>query len=212
MDVTTETIGTRLPIRLSRVVSRKSEQGCRVFLAFLLIGLPIGLGIPIINHWGEEGSVLAAIVVGAFGLVGLLLLYVSIHQAFAARIPETIVEIERVSLQPGDKVQVCIRQPGPVSLHSLRANLTCEESVRRVGSKGRISHSSRLIYQQNFLDIQDAMISAGDTLEQMVILEIPIDAKPSSDRGATKINWRIEVWGKVEDWPGFMHPFSIRVQ
>lgn len=206
--------GTRLPLRLFRSMPWGFERGGRLLLALFLIGFSGALLIPIINHWGEKDIVMPAAVVSCFGLVGLLLLYASLHQALAKRSPETMVEVEHFPFQAGEKMRACIIQPGPVKLSSLRANLVCLESGRtgQGRRRRRRSPSHHLLYQHNVLDLQDVVVRSGETFEQMVTLEIPAEARKSGREQGVEITWRIEVWGKVKNWPGFMHPFTIWVQ
>jgi hypothetical protein len=125
-------------------------------------------------------------------LVGLLL-YAAIHALLASVIPRTTIVLGEEPLRRGVSTSIHLRQAGPVSLQSLRANLICERIERAPGAKGR-SISYR--YQINFLNAGPLAISRLHVEEISAELTVPSEADPSCETPRLKIRWRIEIWGK----------------
>lgn len=207
-------VGSRLPVVLSRSSSRGAQIGCTLFLA-LLLG---GIGFPVFRYpttHPQENVGVMYIVGGGFSLVGLLLLYSALHQLFALKTPELTVETETAELIRGQKVRFFFRQPGPVSLQSLRANLVGEErwSVPRgSGSNRTTSYQSRDLGTFNFFDSGPQDVRAELPYEALIEYEVPRELEPSGVReGDHVVSWKIEVWGKVRRRADFMHSYDVTI-
>ena len=146
-----------------------------------------------------------------FGGLGLCITGVFLHQSFAIWVPETIVEIERGAIRPGKSIRVCFQQPGPLRLASLKANVVCLELLDRPSDT---TQAEKLIYSQCILDSGPKLILAGASHVCQIDFCLPPSVHASGrDRCDAKRSyvWKIEVWGRVRWWPGFMHAYLIRV-
>lgn len=187
-------------MRLERTTPWAAHIGCSFTLAALLIGLG---SLFIYLSRNEEAFLLVYIVSGGFIAVGVLILLAGIHQLFAVRTPETIVEIDAERLERGASYRVCLVQQGPVTLDSLRANLVGERRVRK-GKTRTYEHLGTF----NFFDSGGEVVVGDAPRIWTAQLHVPPDIAPS-DR--FEVTWKIEVWGKVRRRADFMHPFEVTV-
>lgn len=210
----------RLPVRLKREHPWGRAIGCALFLGLLLMGLAGG-ALALARSLPQQGENqwVPYVVMGVFGGCGVLLFLSGVHQWFASRIRETILEIDRDPIPVGATVAMCVRQEGPVSLSSLRANLRCVERKHewntRSDSDGNPetykTTNEKELFKLNILDEQPESIPAEEFWEKSVTFQIPPDSRPSYDSSDLEIVWMIEVWGKVRRWPDFMHPYVLKV-
>ena len=210
----------RLPVRLTRDTPWGRAIGCALFLGLILTGIASGVGFLIRQHpTHEEGTWIPYVVIGAFGFVGLCLIWSGIHQWFASRVRETILEIDTEQAKPGSTVRACFRQEGPVTLNSLRANVRCVERRHTWKTRSNSDGDSETyrttdekeLWTENILDEQPGGIQAEEFWEQSVSFTIPDDYPTSLDTDDLEIVWKIEVWGRVHLWPDFMHSFEFKV-
>src|SRR5690349_12640050 len=115
--------GDHFSVRLERNAPAAAMAGCALSIGLLLIAIGAFPIYMTVTHAEPGSRGFFYLFGGAFGAVGLLLLYSGIHQYFAMATPQTVVEIESATLRRGSTVDVLVRQPGPASLQSLRANL-----------------------------------------------------------------------------------------
>ncbi len=204
------------PIRLVRETPFTGQAGCATTIGLFLsvLGAVITLGMrsdtprPATNEW------LVYFVGGGFSLVGLIVVILGIKMFLAARLPETIVEVDRMPVSAGETFQVTARQPGPIRLASLRVNLVGEQLTRREvwrDGKRRIDTDRRLIHQDNVLDLKDMSILHGEEVVRQGAAMVPADVRLADIEGAKQVVWRLEVWGRVRGWVDFGHPFVIEV-
>ena len=160
------------------------------------------------NEW------LVYVVGGGFSLVGLVMVILGIKMFLATRLPETIVEVDRMPVRAGDPFQVTVRQPGPIRLKSFRLNLVGEQLTKReVWRHGqrRTDTDRRLIHQNNVLDLRDITILPGEEVVRQGETRVPADVSLADIEGEKHVVWRLEVWGRVGGWVDFGHPFVIEV-
>ena len=202
------------PIRLQREASVAGQAGCAtaigLFLSVLglatLVGLRSGAQGTGRNEW-----VLYA-VGGGFALVGLVMVVLGLKMFLMARVPETIVEVDRMPAHAGESFHVTVRQPGPIRLKSLRVNLVCEQTTtRQVWRRGKreTDRDRRLIHQTNVLDRGEAAAGPGEHVVGQATVTIPADVQLADIEGRKEVTWRLEVWGRVRGWTGFGHPYVI---
>ena len=184
-------------IRLKRETPWGVQVGCSLLIAIATLGISGTLFAidPLGGGWMGVG------VIVVFGGIGLLMLFMFVHQSIARWVPETIVEITPQTVLTGERLVVRITQPGPVKLRSLRANLIWTES----DSEGNGTGGS-----ENFLDV--AQFDVGEHWQRVVDVVIPENGKPTGWLGGVKTAWKIEIWGRVRFFPDFLHPFVIRVK
>jgi hypothetical protein len=155
-----------------------------------------------------SGSKLFAWVAVLPALLAGLLLYAAIHALLASGTPRTTIVLGEEPLRRGVSTSVRIRQAGPVSFQSLRANLICERIERAPGAKSR---SITYPYQINFFDAHPSTVPRLHAEEIDGELTVPFQGDPSCETPRLKIRWRIEIWGKVDGAADFMRPFPIEV-
>jgi hypothetical protein len=201
--------------RLEREGSPGGQAGCALFLG-LLFGVIATLVIRYpITHPEESDAWLIWAVGGGLALLALVLLYSGIHQWLAMKTPETTVEMSETMLTRGRHVRFIFRQPGPVSLQSLRANLVGEETwtvTKRTGSSQRTSYESRYLGTFNFFDSGPHEVDEHRPFEAVVTFLVPADIPASGNTPDDhNVVWKIEVWGRVRGRADFQHPYRVEV-
>jgi hypothetical protein len=204
------------PIRLEREMSVAGQAGCATTIGIFLAVIGIVMVIVMQSEEPSAGKnqwVLYA-VGGGFALVGVLMVVLGIKMFLMTRIPETIVEVDKMPVRVGASFQLTVRQPGPIRLRSLRANLVCEQITTRKmwrAGKTKTDRDRRLIYQANVFDLRDAAVSHGEQIVRHATVNVPADVKLADIEGNKAIIWRVEVWGRVRGWADFGHPYVIEV-
>jgi hypothetical protein len=204
-----------LPVRLKRETPFKSQLGCTAALAVVLLGMA-AFGYYAGKSPPEKNSWVAYVVGGAFGFFGLLLVWSFIRQLAAAGMQETMVELSTEPLQPGQSASICLIQPGPAKLESLRANLLCFEERRFTVRNSKTSRdeertAQKLISTENLLEAKHPHVAAGDEWHEIREFSLPADARISGTHNGVTISWKIEVWGAGYWLASFMHPFRVDV-
>lgn len=197
-----------MSVELKTSTSEGARAGCSFFVMLILFGMAA-----LFFYAGDEGPGLQLFQVVAVlpALLGLLMLYNTIHSLFASRAPETTITIETASLLRGEPVEIRIHQPGPLKLSSLRLNVVSEVvTIQRVRS-GKTRRHSTYPYQENHLDFGPMEIPVGETRTLSGTLTIPPHVEPTGGEPGRSVSWRLEVWGKVERGADFMRPFDIEV-
>jgi hypothetical protein len=197
----------RLPVRL-QAESRPATQSCGALLvaiALLFVGAIAGYAL-----WSaaQDASfpILPAIFVIVFGGLGLLFLWIAAASALASHVPETILEVNRSTLAPGEEAEIILLQPGPLRLRSLRVRLVGrEETPAKTGSPDVTALHDELV-----TEIGPATVGREAPLEHAARFRVPGDARASA-AGPPTVRWRLEVWGTPLVWPRFMLTFPIMV-
>src|SRR5262245_47480734 len=114
-------------VRLARQQPWKAQIGCTFVIASCVAAPGLFIGYMTYFHDHSDNRIAYYAFAGVWIVVALLVLLSGIHQLFAVRSPETVVEIDPVPLIPGSPVRLRITQPGPLRLLSLHANLAGEE-------------------------------------------------------------------------------------
>ncbi len=203
-------------IRLEREMPVAGQAGCATVIGIVLAvaGIAIVLAMRSQGSRGGENEWVVYAVGGGFGLIGLLTAVLGIKMFLMMRLPETIVEVDRMPVHVDEPFQLTVRQPGPIRLSSLRVNLVCEQTttrqVRRAGGT-RTDRDQRLIHQANVLDLRDAAAGRGKEVVGHATVTVPADVQLADIEGHTVVVWRLEVWGRVRGWANFGHPFVIQV-
>jgi hypothetical protein len=194
--------------------TRPGTRSCMALLAsvaMLFVGLIAGYSAW--SEWQDGNASLFLMLflllfVVVFGGLGLVFLWIAAASSLASRVPETIVEIARRSVAPGEDVEVLILQPGPLRLRSLRIRLVGKvETPAKTGSPDITILSNALVS-----DVGPTTIGREGPLEHRFTLRVPQDARPSEGGGGTRVSWRLEVWGVPLVWPRFMLDFPIMVE
>jgi hypothetical protein len=181
-------------------LQRSSSRGAQIVRTFALALILGAIGAGALFFVRE---VLAYIIGGVFSLVALLLLYSAIHQLFAMRTPQTIVETDAKTLKRGKRVQFRFQQPGDGSFESLRANLVGEE-IWFTWYRGK---KRRHVLQLGTFNLYDSG-SFEAPFDQTVTVTIPDLPRASDPKHKTE--WRLEVWGKVRGRADVQHVFPMQ--
>ncbi|TAM49209.1 MAG: DUF3592 domain-containing protein [Acidobacteria bacterium] len=198
----------RLAVRLAPETT-PGTQSCGAFLAavaLLFVGFIAGYAA-----WSEwqDGNlrVIPLLFVIVFGGLGLLFLWIAAASAFAARVPATIVEIERRSVAPGESVDALVLQPGPLRLRSLRVRL-----VGKVETPAESRSPDVTVLSDELVsEVGRTAIGRDVPMEHRFTLRVPADARPSQG-GPPRVWWRLEIRGVPLVWPRFMLAFPIMVE
>ena len=154
--------------------------------------------------------------IGVFGLLAALLVWSALMRTLSLTIPETILGVEKKIVEPGETIRVCVKQPGPVHLTSLRANLIgqkrTEHEHREVGKHHTVRSPNSMLLHENFLDADGGWLHRGQTRQWIAELTIPEDAGDSGKDRSQVTEWKIEVWGRANLLVGFMYPYFIKVR
>ena len=195
--------------RLVREQPWKAQIGC-TFLISLVVAAPgvfIGYMTYFHDHSDNRNAILGFAAVWV--VVALFVLLGGIHQLFAVRSPETIVEIEPAELTPGASIRIRVTQPGPLRLLSLHANLAGEETKYTYAAKR--TSTTRYFGPYRMLEIERRNIDLSERVERDATFTVPEDVAPTVESPDLKVRWKIEVWGRVRMWPDFMHPFPVTI-
>jgi hypothetical protein len=203
-------------IRLEREAPAVRQAGCATIIGVVLTVLGGGFLLALQNEALRPDSHqwLFYVVGGGFFVVGLVLVILAIKMFLATRLPETIVEVDRMPVRAGKPFQVTVRQPGPIRLKSLRLNLMGEQlTSRQVWRNGqrRTETDRLLIHQVNVLDLKDLTILPGEEIARQGEATVPKEIQLADVEGEKRVVWRLEVWGRVRGWVDYGHPFVIEV-
>ena len=203
-------------VRLERETPTVRQAGCASLIGVVLTvlggGFVLGLQSAALRPASHEW--LFYVVGGSFLVVGLVMVSLAIKMFLAARLPETIVEVDRTPIRAGTPFQVTVRQPGPIRLESLRLNLVGEQLTRRQvwrNGRQRTETDRLLIHQDNVLDVRDLTILPGEEVTRQGGATVPKEVRLADVEGEKRVVWRLEVWGRVQGWVDFGHPFVIEV-
>ena len=203
-------------VRLDESTSSRSRLVGTWIFGLLLGGVAYGC-IVLGQHNPEMyySCIAAAVVIG---LLAALLLWSAIQQTLSILlIPATVVEVERETIGPGDSMRFCVKQPGPIFLKSLRANLVCSQRrERKTYSATRGRHHARdperLVHHENLIDTDGGWLFPGQTRQWIASLMIPEHSPESGKDNSIVTVWRIEVWGRTHVFLGFMRQFTLGVR
>ena len=204
--------------RLQRSGAQPDAQvGCLFILAGLLLVIGVGLLAAFVLHPAGEGNMwVMPVVGGAFAFVGGALLYAGLRGARGLKIPRTEVYLERgVVLRPGATAQLRLRQPGPITIESLKLKVSCERVYQRqVKSDSRSTVEDQdVLWEHDLLIVRNEQVQGGATLERDAALSLPPDARPTGPALPDgRIRWKLEVWGETGVLSAIYHSFDLEVR
>jgi hypothetical protein len=193
-------------------MSVSGQAGCATTIGIALALAGIGIVAALQNDEagaGEGTWVIYAVGIG-FGTIGLLVAVLGLKMFLMKRIPETILEVDRMPVRADQPFHVTVRQPGPVRLKSLRVNLVCEQTTVRPGKKRR-NRDQRIVHLTNVVNLGETTAGPGEQVVGDATVTVPADVKYADIIGQREIVWRLEVWGRVRGWVDFGHPYVIEV-
>ena len=204
--------GTALPVRLGVAESPAAKVGWLFGISLFWNGIVSVFVMQIAQSWMTgHGEWFQTLFMLPFVTVGIGLLAAFIREAMiAARITPTEVEVETEPLSPGDHVRLSVRQPGPLRVDHLTADLVCEEKITyRRGTD--TYHESHRVWEQRLLDTGPKQIDSDRPWEQTVNAQILADSPHSFRAPNNEIVWNVVIKGRVPRWPGFSYEFPLRV-
>lgn len=186
--------------------SRTTSFGEKPRAAACFALAPVLGGLAALFFWSGSALFAWAALVPAF--FAALLVYSGLHALFASANPPTTLSGGKGWYHPGEAAHLEIVQQGPILLESLRVNLVCERSERKVGSSRQVTYPC----QDNLFDSGPAEIPRLGEERFRFTMTVPSDAELSSNTGRVHVSWRLEVWGKVRGRADFMRPFDLEVR
>jgi hypothetical protein len=215
--VATTAVKNSLDQQVYRLAPRESRR--RQIWTSLAIGLIVGMvGLLLLKDaCGHEvqdlgdlldGNLWVEFLIGVvFCLLALLALWRAIVTFLSLGRHETVVEVLPRHFARGTKVTITFRQPGPMSLKSLRANLVGQETWSQVKDKG-----FRDLGTHELLSSGPREISSDQPYETTVTLLVPRDLSPSGPTAKDhEVEWVIEVYGKANGGMDFSHSYPVQI-
>ena len=190
--------------------------GCLLILAafLLLIGGGI-LGVFVTHPEGKGDLWVMPVVGGGFALVGAALMWGGIRGARGLAVPPAELSMERdVSLVPGARVRVRLRQPGPVAIESIRVKASCDRVYQRPIKRDSSStvEDRETLWEDVLIECRDERVARGAALERDGTLTLPADARPTGPAEPDgRIRWCIEVFTEAGFMRATYRVFDIQV-
>jgi len=193
-----------------------AQVGCILLLATLL--LVVGGGAIWLYFFkpAGKGDPLVLLVVGAlFAVVGLVLLVAGVRGWRGASFPATELFLaEGAALVPGSSARLRVRQPGPISIDSLKVLLVCERVYRRKlrPNSAMTVEDKQLILERTVFETTNERVAGGGAFEQEIEFGVPADAPPTGPAQPDgTIRWTLDVRGDAGFMRATFHPFEVTV-
>jgi hypothetical protein len=198
--------------RLKAGQSRAAEIGCLLLLCLFWNGIVSLFFLEMVSGWlNGRGDIFLTLFLIPFELVGIgLLVFLLRSILLAIRVRETILEIEKTILVPGERVRAYIAQHGALPLNNFLVNLVCEEKITYRRGTDTYNESNALLDQQ-IITTGPVTTTIARPLEKHFDLAIPADAMHSFESRNNKIVWKVHVKGEVARWPDFTFDFILCV-
>ena len=212
----------RLPVRLSTYDGTANVVWTILGLGIAFTGPAIPLAI-LSLRLRARGSEFVLVPTGlglCTAVTGILMLAISASHVYKLLVKgDAVVETTSAELEPGQAAPVFVSyQPGRATPHSIAVHLVCRETTRKRRSGRHVSGTGSYVYEKRVLhDVKLASEQPFDgsrigPWEQMVTIELPPEARPSTaaDYYPT-IDWGVEVVISVALLPDFRltYPFKV---
>jgi hypothetical protein len=179
-----------------------TQSRMATFLLFLFGGTFIGGGL-ILTSWLL--FTISATVVGC-----LLLLVAGHNLLIQLGVGQTTVELAEHPVRPGEPVQVCLRQEGPLRLRELQLSLVCEEAATyQQGTDTRTE--TKCVHRSLLLVRKDVTIEREAPFEGQAELILPPGVMHSFKAKNNGINWKLVVNGTPARLPRYEREFPFVV-
>jgi hypothetical protein len=198
--------------RLKAGGSRTVEVGCLLVGCLFWNGILSIFLLEMVRGWlSGRGDLLLTLFLIPFELVGIgLLVFLLRSILLAIRVRETILEIEKTILVPGERVPAYVAQHGALPLNNFIVSLVCEEKITYRRGTDTYTESNTLLDQQ-IITTGPVTTTIARPLEKHFDLAIPADAMHSFEARNNKIVWKVHVKGEVARWPDFAFDFILCV-
>jgi hypothetical protein len=219
-DIAIEAVKPELPVKLETAITRGGRLVGTWLLGIFMSAGTATLILFVVREWNEQRwtAIGLAAAAAVLGLLALLLLWSALQQSLSSTIAVTSVEVSKQPVAPGDTVTLCVHQPGPVYLNSLRANLVGIRRIERqtVAPDGTVRHErspDKMTIHENILDAGGGRVPRGMCRQWMTTFVVPGNADDSGKEDSIVSEWTIEVWGKAcFGLVGFLYQFPIKVR
>lgn len=142
----------------------------------------------------------AVLVLGSFGLIGIVLLYKTLRALVRIASPSIEIELERGLLPVGGSAWLRCRMPGrPSHDHEITLRLYAQELAYLRSSRGVQKHRAMLYEQLLSVDRGKALLS------------IQADAMHSLDAEHNKVVWTLEVTAALRGWSDIRDRYPLTV-
>jgi hypothetical protein len=122
----------------------------------------------------------------------------------------TTIEIDRYPLQPGETHHVTLTQMGRVRLQLLDVEVTCtEEATFNEGTDVRTERA--LVYSRRLVRRRGIMLTPEASWRTDFELALPPEAIHSFQSSSNRIQWKIIVTAKAQNWPRLHRHFAFTV-
>jgi hypothetical protein len=148
---------------------------------------------------------------GVVALCWVGLAFFFVRNLLLSRLPRPRVELSAHPLHPGERCRVYFALPGPIQLHELEVELSCEEKVKyQEGSDTRAENC--LVHSHQILARDTLTIEKGSLFEFQQDIQIPPGAMHSFEAGRNQIDWKITVSAATDGWVHLWVDYPLIVQ
>ncbi len=197
--------------------TQAGNVGCLLALAAFLLLIGGGIvGVFVVDPRGKGDMWVMPVVGGAFALVGAVLLWGGVRGARGLKVAPAEVAVEGgARLRPGASVGVKVRQPGPITIESLKLRVSCERVYQRRVKRDSVAtvEDQERLWEANVVDVAGASVAAGQALEREGQLTLPPDAQPTGPAQPDgRIRWQVEVFVEAGFLRATYRAFDLFVQ
>ena len=207
-----KTPGQSLAWRLPMEQGQKAATCVLSFFALFWNGIVLCGFVSILGGYvaGRE-SVVGLLFMLPFIAIGIVLLVLVARQFMIAYgVKETVVEIEREPVCPGERVRIRVVQSGAMEVDDYTVALVGEERITY--RRGTDTYHDKHVIQATEVYRSGSMrFDASNPWEQSFEISIPADAMHSFHSPNNEVVWTINVKAKVRRWPDFEFKFPLRV-
>lgn len=166
----------------------------------------------LVYQWFEgEFQLFMALILIPFVLIGIALFIGFLSKLLIwLRVPETVLEMEREPLTPGERARIHLVQGGQFSLNTLTVDLKCIEKISYTRGTDTYTETHD-VYTERLLDTGPIALNAALRLEQPLEFRIPAEGPVSFRAPHNELVWRLEVALDVSRWPNARYTYPFRV-
>lgn len=206
-DCAERSLGGRFALRPE--ATRMSQFVAMLAVSLFWNGIVGFMAYHAISDMSGPIRVLPVIFFGFFGLLGLLILGGAIHMFLKLLlVGETVVEVSRAPLAPGDKARMALRQKGDFRIDSLTVELLCREVVRYTVGTDTHTHTEE-VHAETLAKLADVRAGSGPLVECEIA--IPRDAMHSLRLPHNEVQWGVRVTMLIPGRPDVEEIHRLRV-
>lgn len=197
-------------VLLNPQASRKAQLFGVVFITLFWNGI-VSVFVVLALKDGVRGiHLIGALCMTPFILVGLLLVWGTIHQLLLVmRVPPTLLEVGAELLAPGESTRVRLYQRGSFPINRATITLVYRETATTGSGDDERKHKHEIVLRE-LADARD-LHASDDRPIMNAELAIPGDAMHSFKTGRTSIEWLLRVKIDIPGRPDVKEELGIRV-